>query len=350
MKILINTPDYTRPSSGGVASYYNGMLGYWNEDIKYNIIGRRHGISGLFWMPWDVIKFIIRIIIWQPDCVLVNPSLMINALKRDFLFLKIAKCFGCKVVVLIHGFDLNVAMTINHEWVKASLNKASLIMTLADRFRKIMQGWGITAPIELISTKVEDKMLDGFDIASRDGKIKNILFLSRMEKAKGVYETIDTFALLKTRHSYLTLSMVGSGSKLNSLKNYVNSKKIKDVTFTGALNGEERLKAYRDADFFFFFSSYGEGMPTVVLEAMAFGLPIMTRYVGGLCDFFEDGKMGRITDSCNPLDFSAMIEPFINDENYTKEVSLYNHEYALNHFMASKVGRKIEQLLRQYTQ
>lgn len=90
-------------------------------------------------------------------------------------------------------------------------------------------------------------------------------------------------------------------------------------------------------------------MPTVVLEAMAFGLPVMTRYVGGLCDFFEDGKMGRITNSCNPADFASMIEPFINDENYTKEVSLYNHEYALKHFMASKVGRKIEQLLRQYT-
>lgn len=45
-------------------------------------------------------------------------------------------------------------------------------------------------------------------------------------------------------------------------------------------------------------------MPTVVLEAMAFGLPVVTRAVGGLCDFFEDGKMGRITNSMNPMDYA----------------------------------------------
>ena len=348
MKILINTPDYNKPSSGGVASYYNGMLGYWNENVKYNIVGRRHGISGVLWMPWDIVKFVVKILEWQPDCILLNPSIMINALKRDFLFLRIAKCLGCNIAVLIHGFDLKVVGTIDQVWVRTYLNQASLVLTLAERFREIMRTWGVTTPIELISTKVEDRMLDGFDIASRDGQIKNILFLSRMEKAKGVYETVDTFALLKEKYPYLRLSMVGSGSELDSLRKYVESRKIKDVTFVGALDGEARLKAYRDADCFFFFS-YGEGMPTVVLEAMAFGLPVMTRYVGGLCDFFEDGKMGGITDSFDPRDFAVMIEPFLNDENYTRKVSRYNHEYALKHFMASMVGRRIEQMLKQYT-
>lgn len=37
----------------------------------------------------------------------------------------------------------------------------------------------------------------------------------------------------------------------------------------------------------YLFLSYTEGMPTVVLEAMIFGLPIFTRKVGGLIDFFE---------------------------------------------------------------
>ena len=45
-------------------------------------------------------------------------------------------------------------------------------------------------------------------------------------------------------------------------------------------------------------------MPTVVLEAMAFGLPILTRNVGGLVDFFKNDKMGFITDSLEPKDFS----------------------------------------------
>lgn len=348
MKILINTPDYTKPSSGGVASFYHGMMGYWNEDVRYNVVGRRHGLSGALWMSWDIVKFVITLLLFRPNCVVVNPSLMPNALRRDFTFMGLAKWLGFKVVVIMHGFDLNVAETINHEWVKENLNKASLVLTLAEKFRGIMRGWGVTVPIELTTTKVEDRMIDGFDINSRDGSVRNILFLSRVIKAKGVYEMIDTFALLKNKHHELTLTVVGDGLELDSLKRYTREKNVDGVSFTGELNGDVRIKAYKDADLFFF-PSYGEGMPTVVLEAMAFGLPVVTRYVGGLCDFFEDGKMGCITDSLNPVDFSDMIERFVNDKEFARSVSIYNNRFALNNFMASKVGVKIERLIKKYT-
>ena len=348
-KILINTPDYRNPSSGGVSSFYYGMIGYWNEDIRYNVVGRRKGFSGIFWLPWDVTKFAIKLLFWQPDTVMINPSLFREAMTRDFFFLNIAKFFKKPIVVLIHGFDLGVAKTIDKDWISRNLNKASLVMVLANQFREILKEWNVNAPIELISTKVEDRMLEGFDIGSRTGEVKNILFMSRMVKEKGVYETIDTFKLLKQKYSSLRLTMVGNGPELEKLKKYTVDNKIGDVLFTGALSGEARLKVYRDSHYFFFFSYYGEGMPTVVLEAMAFGIPVITRNVGGLVDFFEDGKMGRITDSLKPEEFVQMIEPFLTNKELTLRVSQYNHQYALKHFMASKVGMKMESLIKQYT-
>lgn len=344
MKILVNTPNYNNPSSGGVASFYYGMLGYWNEDVKYNVVGRRKNISGAIWLPFDAIKFIYKLFFWRPDMVVVNPSLFMDALLRDFFFLRIARLLGFPVSVIIHGFNLEVAHTINHQWVSRNLNKASLVMVLANQFKDILKSWKVNVPIELITTKVEDRMLEGFDINARKGKVNNILFLSRIVREKGVYETIDTFAILKSKHPELRLTMVGNGSELEKLKNYVYKNHIKDVRFTGALAGEERLRAYREADFFFF-SSYGEGMPTVVLEAMAFGLPVVTRTVGGLVDFFEDGKMGRITDSLDPKIFAELVEPYMNDSEYCLRTSRYNYDYAKEHFMATKVGRKIEKLL-----
>jgi len=170
------------------------------------------------------------------------------------------------------------------------------------------------------------------------------MYSGRIEKAKGVYETVDTFSILKSQYKDLTLTFVGDGSELPKLKQYVENKKIKDVRFTGRLCGEDFKKEYINADMYLFLS-YTEGMPTVVLEAMIFGLPIFTRKVGGLIDFFENGKMGYISSSLDPVVFAEAMKPYIESSAKMKSVSLYNSEYARTHFIASVVARKFENTL-----
>lgn len=340
MKLLINTPDIN--ALGGVANHYLGLIPYWTQDVKYHTIWVKKWSK--LKSPFFIISFIWKLLTFRPDMVLVNPSMGKAALTRDFLYLKFARCLGFEVSVFIHGFDLDYAKDTNWKWISSNLNRASHIIVLAQQFKDILIEHGVTTDIQLSTTKVPDDMIKDYDANSRSGEIKNILFLSRIEKAKGVYETIDTFAILKKKHPELTLKMVGDGSELTSLQRYVAQEGIADVEFTGALYGKDIVDAYKKAELFFF-TSYGEGMPTVVLEAMAFGLPVITRYVGGLCDFFEDGKMGRITYSLNPKELAALIEPLLTDKGKTRQISLHNQKYAKEHFLASKVAKGLEHML-----
>jgi glycosyltransferase involved in cell wall biosynthesis len=86
-------------------------------------------------------------------------------------------------------------------------------------------------------------------------------------------------------------------------------------------------------------------MPTSVLEAMAFGLPVITRPVGGLVDFFENDKMGYLIESLNPLDYAQKIDLLINDIEKANAIANYNMEYAHEYFLASKVARQLEKIL-----
>ncbi len=347
MKILINVPSLKL--LGGVANHYMGLKAYWSWNVKYNTIGKRNekSGSGKYWLPFDVIKFVFRILTFRPDVVLVNPSLGVNALRRDFFFMNIAKVLGIKVVMFIHGFNIDYANVLDKAWIVKNFNKASLIFVLAQQFKDIMTDWGVTTPIRFTTTKVDDKLVKGFDLAKeRDFNKQNILFLSRVERAKGVYEAVDTYAILKPNFPNITLTFVGDGSELEPLKEYVASKHLTDVHFTGRLSGTELTHEYLKANFFFFITSYGEGMPTAVLEAMAFGLPVFTRTVGGLVDFFEDGKMGYITNSLDPNDFATAMVPYLESPELTKTVSLYNAQYAKEHFMASSVARQIENTIK----
>jgi len=92
--------------------------------------------------------------------------------------------------------------------------------------------------------------------------------------------------------------------------------------------------------------TYHEGMPTTVLEAMAFGLPVITRPVGGLKDFFENNKMGFAIESFDPEDYVQHIEMLINDIGLAQRMSEYNKKYAKEHFLASRIAERLESVLR----
>lgn len=348
MKILINTPVLGVGNNGGVSNHYYGLRPYWTEDIKYNYIGKRSTKlhSGIFWILWDIIKFIFRILFWKPNVILLNPSLNKSAMVRDTIFFLIGKLMRRKVAIFIHGWNKDYAKQINHNWFTKIYNNASCILVLAKQFRKELIEWGITCPIKLTTTKVSDNLLEGFNICLRNGKCDTLLFLSRIEKTKGIYETIDTYSILKEKFPNLKLRIVGDGSEFLNARSYVINKNIEDITFTGCLSGDRLKKEYINADFYIFPTYYGEGLPTSLLEAMAFGLPCCTRAIGGIADFFENQKMGALFDTLDANLMAKQIETIICDKKKMHEVSEYNYKYAKEHFMASSVAKKLEELLR----
>lgn len=74
---------------------------------------------------------------------------------------------------------------------------------------------------------------------------------------------------------------------------------------------------------------------------MIFGLPIFTRKVGGLIDFFENGKMGYISSSLDPAVFAEAMKPYIENPAKMRSVSIYNSEYAENPFCCIRCCPKI---------
>lgn len=357
MRILINTPFITIP--GGISNYYLGLKSYFSKKVIYNQIYTRVYISNIvknkymqkiaipIAIVFNYLKFIFLLIYYNRPKVLLNPSFGKIPLQRDAQFLRIAKCFGCKVAVFIRGWDkaylekvLNKEVQFNNAWYKADA-----FFVLAIEFKEYLQQLNIIAPIHLTTTKVSDQLLAGVPEKTIK-KINTILFLARVEKAKGIFTTIDTFNILLQKYPEMKLQVVGRGNALDEAKAYTKKKNIKNVTFTGPLSGDALKMQFINADLYIL-PTHDEGMPNSVLEAMAFGLPVVTRPVGGLVDFFQNDKMGYMIESLNPDDYANKIELLINDLEKVNQISAYNAKYAKEHFMASKIASKLESILRE---
>lgn len=345
MKVLVNVPSLEIP--GGVASHYRGLLRYWTENVEYNVVGGRSKAPNLLVLVYDYLKFILNCIFENFDVLLVNPSLAKTAIIRDALFLLIAKAFGIKVVVFFHGWDSNIEEKISAKptLFRKVYGEADSFIVLSNEFAEKLRKWGVESPIYLSTTKVDNKLVEDFDAEEKEYG-QTILFLARVEKNKGVFVALDAFSRVLKKFPDANFIVAGSGGALGAAKEFVRKRSIPNVKFLGNVTGEKLINTLRDSDLYILPTTHGEGMPTSVLEAMAFGLPVVTRPVGGLKDFFENGEMGFLSDRVDSEWFADAISKLLSKEALLRRIGKYNHNYAKSHFLASEVALQIEEILR----
>lgn len=344
-KVLINVPSFLK-DKGGVSNHFLGLSTFFpKKRVRFNYTGGLRKYNKIIVSPiyaYQYIKFIYQLIVFKPDIVNLNPSLHFDAVIRDGLYLLISKIFNKKVIIFWHGWrtDVEEAIASKHlRLFKYIFNKADVFIILSSEVKVKLTQWGFSQPIYFTTTKVDDYLLKGLNLNNKQYTY-NILFLGRLEESKGIFETLRSFQISQKKYPALTLTFAGSGSAEKALKKVIETENIRNVIFIGFIKNKEKIRTLSYADIFIL-PSYTEGMPTAVLEAMAFGIPVITRPVGGIPDFFINNKMGFLIKSKNPVDFAAKIDILYSDSNKWREISKHNYNFAKANFLASEIAGKM---------
>ena len=84
------------------------------------------------------------------------------------------------------------------------------------------------------------------------------------------------------------------------------------IEFIGWVSDEKKIQYLNKADAFIL-PSYNEGLPISILEAMTYGLPIVSTKVGGIPEVLKDGINGFLIEPGNECQLSLIIKKVIND-------------------------------------
>lgn len=346
MKVLIAVPRLTNP--GGVASYYRTLREHLDPEKVYFEVGQAPGERSLWHkacrLLGDYWRFHRLLSEGEFGLVHINPSLDSQAIVRDALLLLIAKAHGRPVLVFYHGWRTPVERAIRRHFAflfRRIFGMADGSILLAEDFRRSLLDLGIEGPFFLQTPPVDDAVFSaGIDRRVRTDDPCRILFLCRLERGKGLPEALAAYAILQARYPSVRLSIAGDGPERAGAEREVAKRGLATVRFLGHVTGAEKIKAFTDGGIYLF-TSLSEGMPTSVLEAMAFGLPVVTRPVGGIRDFFEDGRMGFAVDSDDPADFADALARLVDDSGLRQRMGEYNRGYAREHFRASQVSARL---------
>jgi len=179
--------------------------------------------------------------------------------------------------------------------------------------------------------------LDVSDVGQRSNTDKNerrrILFVAGLRESKGVMNIISTADALRRLGADFVFDVAGAWQEEDTRREFeaeLSRLNLEDhIFFHGRVTGEDKWNLYRQAYAFFFPSFYeSENFPLVLIEAMAFGLPIVATNWRGIPELVVDGETGRLCDVQSCEQFSSAINELINNEDdYKKMASLARSRY-----------------------
>ena len=354
-------PEITKRKNhkiGGVGNYYRAISKHLPDDIGlfyfYNNRRNQNLLLAYFYLLASYIRVFVNIASKKTNLYMLNTSLDKLSVFRDGLTILFLKIFQKKYIVFFRGWHpsgeerIKKYKPLNYLF-KHTFLRADHLIVLSSEFKTKLIDWGYTNPVSIETTAVNESLLLDYSPGMVKEKEPNsskykFLYLGNIIKSKGLFDLLEAIKILKNKGiSGFEMIIGGEGKHLEDLK-FIVEKEALPVTFLGYIKGEQKTRLLSSADFYVF-PSHHEGMPNAVLEAIAFGIPVLTTRVGGIPDFFEEEKMGFYIKMKSPENIADKIEYVLSKPDLRKRIGSYNFNYAKENFYASVVAKRLSSII-----
>lgn len=328
-------------SRGGIATVVNAFTHQpqWTQ-YKCKWI-KTHIDKGLIHKLWMLLSALVQYTLLLPfyDIVHIHVSTTVSA-DRKYIFYKLAKIFGKKTVIHLHcGSQLSDIWNKKYEDMFVNADKC---LTLSNGIREyIISRTGKAENIDVLYNPCPD--VRGIDLSAK--REKNILFAATLYKEKGYLDLIEAFGKIATKHPEWKLLLAGNGNQEEGIALAEKYNVAERVKFLGWVRGEDKDKVFRTSSLFCL-PSYAEGFPMAVLDAWAYGLPVVTTPVGGIPDIVVDGENGLLF---NPGDVNALaekLETLIKDTKLRNKLSEEARLLADTTFNVATIAQQLDEIYK----
>lgn len=174
----------------------------------------------------------------------------------------------------------------------------------------------------------------------RRDQIKQIITVGRLTEQKGYIYLLKAISLLKNSVPFSVL-FLGDGPDKEYLLQQTKTLNLNDIVkFIGF---HDNVLDYMAESDLFVSSSLWEGFPTVILEAMALGLPVVATNVSGSCELIENDITGLLVPPKDPVALAEAIGSILNSSERSASFSK-NAKIKVKNFSIEKTAKEYEEL------
>jgi glycosyltransferase involved in cell wall biosynthesis len=264
---------------------------------------------------------------------------------RKYVYFTIAKrLFGKKVIYHIHGAEFHLFISESSDrWknrIKKTLESADQVIVLSNWWFTFFQERFPKSKITRIYNPVE---LTDYNKADEYQGIVKFLFLGHISSRKGCYDLLNVAEKMVKKNSNFIIEIGGNG-ETDKLKEMIQQRNLGTyVHFLGWVSGEKKKLLLQNSDIYVL-PSKNEGLPVSILEAMSYGMPIISTIVGGIPEMIEDQNSGFLID---PGDLDALYEKmlfFIENRQKIKEMGQVSKKIVAIKFSSDIIKDELSKL------
>ncbi len=173
-----------------------------------------------------------------------------------------------------------------------------------------------------------------------------LLTVGRFDPVKGYNILLLAIKRLVDARVRVHLTMIGAGSTQLQVRNQVRALRLGGVvTFAGPVGQDHIREFYTEADALVV-SSFMEGIPVVLMEAMAMELAVVSTNVAGIPELVEHGVSGLLVEPGCPEKLAGALETLARDRNLMHRMGKAGRDRIVRDFNIERIGVEIAKLLR----
>jgi glycosyltransferase involved in cell wall biosynthesis len=295
-------------------------------------------IAKILFFVRSLLKFIV--LLPKASLVHVHLSAPMSAI-RKYPFLVLAKTFKVPIIIHFHAFSAESTIDKKHSKLY------NTIFCMANRIIVLSESWrqGLINDLNINTSKIKviynpcPKIIVNKNVL----KTNTILYAGTLENRKGYKDLINSFANVAELYPEWKLVFAGNG-EINEGIHLAKKLHIENqVIFKGWVSGDDKNQLFSEASIFCL-PSYAEGFPMAVLDAWAYGLPVITTPVGGIPDVARDDVNMLLFNAGDIKNLSEKLKKMISDQELRDTISKASIDFSINEFSLSRIVNRLSEL------
>lgn len=320
---------------------------------------------------FEVIRAVFKSWAYIPfsNLVYITVGLSLLGFVRDALILLPSILLRKRTIIHVksggYGLFYNQQCAVIQKFISWMINKINIIILLSDRLKDQFEFVTDNNKFIIIPNTVDGQLLET-EITEKklnNSTHLNLLFLSNLMYDKGYLEVLEACRILNENrvvHFYCyfcgefvqtTSDLDQNNMRVESLKASFLNKIIEfqlggQVMYLGVIKGDEKVKVLQSSHLFVLPTRYPwEGQPVSILEAMAYGIPVIATSYRSIPDQVQDGVTGYLLNTADPAEIASRVEELWLDPQKYEEMSRQAIRKFWNEFSPEQHIEKMIQIL-----